>query len=106
MRSKTKKPVRREEPTSEIVTFRDPRGYGITNLINREPSCMNGHANYRQWRVTVTPVEEPQEILAERVRQLWRECHNHHNWAALEAAARQVGIELDRDERGTEPEKS
>lgn len=87
-------------PTSEIVTFRDPRGYWLENLAKTEPSCFNGIVSIKKWKVAVTAVEEPVEVLIARLRKLWRECDNHYHWQPLKSVAAKLSIELDPDECG------
>ena len=45
--------------------------------------------------MTVEEIEEPKEVLIERLRKLWSECDNHHHWGPLKATAAELGIELD-----------
>jgi hypothetical protein len=87
-------------PISEIETFRDVRGWTLANLIQPEPDCFNSIVSVHRYRVRVELIEEPNEVIAERIRKLWRECDNFHHWKPLEGAAAKIGIELDRDECG------
>jgi hypothetical protein len=80
-------------------TFRKIGAHEIGNLIQREPSCFNGIVSVRKYRVTVEEVEEPKDVLIERVRKLWRETKNHHDWNPLKDEAKILGIELSHEER-------
>ena len=80
-------------------TFRRPDAYVESQLTQHEPSCFNGQVSVRRYRVTFEEVEEPGEVLIERVRKLWRETDNFHHWEPLQATARELGIELLHDEQ-------
>ena len=89
------------KPTiSEIETFRDIQGWTLTNLIQDEPSSFNGIVNVHRYRVMVELIEEPNEVIAERIRKLWRECDNLHHRQPLKGAAAKIGVELDSSEYG------
>ena len=75
-------------------TFRKIGLYEQHNLQNKEPSCFNGNVSIRKYKVTIEPIEEPNEVLAERLQKLWDECDNHHHWTPLKKAAMQIGYEL------------
>ena len=79
---------------SEIETFRDPRGYWLNNLAQNEPSCFNDDIRIRRYRVTVYEIPEPTEVLATRLRKLWRECDNYTHWESMKFQAKKLGIEL------------
>ena len=92
---KTKKPTTIEKPKkTEIETFRDIRGWFLDNLIQKEPSCFNSILSIKKYRVTVEEIEEPKEVLIERLQKLWDECQNHHHWSVLKTAAKELGITL------------
>ena len=44
--------------------------------------------------VTVERIEEPVEVIRERLRKLWAENGNHHNWDALLRVGKKYGIDL------------
>lgn len=60
-----------------------------------EPSCFNGMVRVHRWRITVERIEEPPEIIAARVRELWKKNDNPHHMQALRQAACDLGINLD-----------
>lgn len=86
-------------------TFKRIGNYDLHQLTIDEPWCFNGGVGVRKYRVTVEVIEEPAEVIAERVRNLWRKCNNHHHWMALKAVAESVGVELDHDERGIDAKR-
>jgi len=81
-------------------TFRKIDNYTINTLTQEEPTCFNGSVSVVKYRVTIEVIEEPVEVLQERVRKLWRECDNWHHWSPLKNEAKKLGFELDRNELG------
>ena len=69
--------------------------------MSTSPSSFNGEVSIRKYRVTVELLDEPKEVLAERLLGLWRHCDNHHHVDPLRAEARKLGIELPKDESGS-----
>lgn len=84
----------------EFETFRAFGHYNVGQLEDKEPSAFNGRVAFRKWRIIAEQLDEPNEILQERLKKLWRECDNHHLVGAIDAAAREVGLTLDPSERG------
>ena len=78
-----------------IETFTNPERYWLRQLKNKEPSCFNGIVSVKKYRVTVEEIEEPKEVIAERLRKLWEECRNHRHWGPLKEAAKELGINLE-----------
>lgn len=66
----------------------------------REPYVFNGIVGIRKWKVTAELIEEPKEVLIERLQKLWRECTNLHHMQPLRAEAAKLGIELKSEDRG------
>ena len=79
---------------SSFETFKEIGSYEKYNLISKEPSCFNGIVNLRKYKVTIELIEEPNEIIQERLQKLWDECNNHHNWEPLQNMAKKIGYEL------------
>jgi hypothetical protein len=85
----------KEEPSVIVFhTFRKLENYEISNLRDKEFSCFNGIVNIRKYKITIELVEEPTEVLGERLQQLWDECNNHHHWTPLREASEKIGYEL------------
>ena len=76
-----------------IETFRDPT-WALGNLRQTEPSAFNAIVDFRKWRITAEIMDEPVEVLRERLQSLWDHCDNHHHWKPLRASAKTVGLEL------------
>ena len=88
-----------------FVTFQKPCTYTQERLTCPDPYVFNGTVGVRKYRVTFEVVKEPKAVLVKRLRKLWRGCDNHHLWAPLQHAARQLGVELSHEERGVEKRK-
>ena len=78
-------------------TFNELKGYTISQLTKKEPSCFNGMVDIEKYKVTIEKIEESKEVYRERLQKMWDECDNHHNWNPLKAKAEQMGIELQGD---------
>lgn len=78
-------------------TFREVGAFERSSLKRDDPSCFNGWVNYRKWRVTFEPVDEPIEVLQARVQELWENETNSHHRFPLRAAAKELGFELQGD---------
>lgn len=74
----------------------EPQAYGgeLHVYLSDTPSVGNGKVSVRRYRVTVEELEEPVEIIRERILALWKGSTNHHHWEPLRAAAAKVGLEL------------
>lgn len=90
--------AKQKKPVSDITicfeTFKKFGDYEQHSLTKKEPSCFNGNVNFRKYKVTIEPIEEPNEVLAERLQKLWDECDNWHHWTPLKNAACEIGYEL------------
>lgn len=73
-----------------IETYREPRQH---DLEQTEPSAFNGEVRIRRYRVTVELIEEPIDVLRDRLRQLWRtEEPMHHRWEPMREMAATLGM--------------
>ena len=75
-------------------TFKEIDGYAKTQLIQSGPTCFNNMVRVRKYKITVELVEEPIEVIQERIQKMWDECNNHHHWRPLKEAAKQYGLEV------------
>lgn len=76
-----------------IETFTNVRTFETRNLILDEPGCWNSEVRFRKTRVTIEIVEEPQEVLAARLQDIWDTCDNYHHVRPLRDAAESIGYE-------------
>jgi hypothetical protein len=74
-----------------IESFRSVGDYELNNMRHSEPSCFNGIVSVRRYRITVEEIEEPKQVIAERLEKLWVESDNHHHWQPLQNAAARIG---------------
>ncbi len=102
MKRVPKKPKVPEYPKVEEV-FGQPYLGSFSHA--KEPDCFNGIVSVRKYRITVEEIPEPVEVIRDRIRMLWRRVSNTHHWDPLREAAKDVGIELDWNERGTDRTK-
>ena len=71
-------------------TFRVP---SYETDIQRAPSAFNGIVRVRRYRVTIEQIDEPAEVLHDRLRALWRESdRNPHYWHPMRVVAAEIGM--------------
>lgn len=80
-----------------IETFKNIGPYELSNLKTDKPASFNGLVRINKYRITVELIEEPIEVLHERLQKLWDECDNHHQWTPLKNKAKEIGYELKGD---------
>lgn len=92
-RKKKKNEPKPHEPyKKEIETFSCPSAFG--GIIERnEPSCFNGFVDVRKYRITIEMIDEPIEVIQQRIVDLWEGTYNHHNNRPLEEMAKRYSCE-------------
>jgi hypothetical protein len=90
----TKIKLKKQNGTICFETFKQIGAYEQFNLQQKDASCFNGMVRIHKFKVTIEPIEEPKEVLAERLQKLWHECDNYHHLKPLEKAAKEIGYEL------------
>lgn len=76
-----------------IETYRDPM-HDLRDIRQTEPSAWNGDIRIRRYRITVELIDEPVEVLRDRLRALWRQTEpNHHRWGPMRAEAKRLGMD-------------
>jgi hypothetical protein len=90
----TKIKSKEQNGTICFETFKKISAYDESNLRQKDASCFNGMVRIHKFKVTIEPIEEPKEVLAERLQKLWDECDNSHHWTPLHKAAKEIGYEL------------
>ena len=70
-----------------------PRLVEPNNVKN--PSCFNGMVMIRRYKVTVEEIEEPKEVLLDRLRDLYKDKANGHlmNRRAMREECRKLGFD-------------
>jgi len=87
-----KKTIPEDPKFISFETFRNVTTFYYTKeLTEKEPSCFNSMVRIKKYRVTIEEVEEPKEVLCERLEKLWREADNWHNRKSLEDVAESLG---------------
>ncbi|URC15244.1 hypothetical protein GD1_120 [Paraglaciecola Antarctic GD virus 1] len=75
-------------------TFREVGDYAKSNLIQDEPDCFNGKVSVVKYKITVEVVQEPMEVLLERVYDLLKSTTNHHHRSPIETLAKEYQSKL------------
>lgn len=75
-------------------TFKKISSYEETNLTRNEPTCFNGMVSVRKYKVTIELIDEPTEIIQERIKKMWDENKNMHHTQPLRKEAKKYGLEL------------
>lgn len=88
-----------------IETYSVPWDLKRGHSINH-PSCFNGDVSITRYRITVERIDDPPEVLHERLRGLWRHTDNWHHRDPLRQAALRHGLELDSDDFGADVRKT
>ena len=78
----------------KFETFREISDYAIRLMIDEAPSCLNGKVNVKKYKVTIEEIEEPKEVIAERLQKLWDQCTNWHHRQPLRDEAAKIGYTL------------
>ena len=81
-------------------TFGDPTWRLDMFDNNSKPSAFNGMVHFRRYRITVDLIDEPKEILIERLKILWENETNSHQYDPIRAAALGLGCELEANDFG------
>jgi hypothetical protein len=71
----------------EFITFQEPHDIRIEN----EPSSFNGFVRVEKYKVTIEKLDEPKQVICERLEKLWIEEKNYHHWTPLENKAKELG---------------
>lgn len=75
-----------------IETFDPPGSYDLRS--QSEPSAFNGIVRVERFRITIEKIEEPIEVIGERLEKLWTNSNNHHHYYPIENKAASLGYEL------------
>lgn len=86
-----------------IETTYDNLDSELTKAAERvKPSIGNFEVFLRRYRITVELIDEPNDVIQERLRTLWRNTRNHHEREKLATVARKLSFKLDPDEFGAD----
>lgn len=78
-----------------VVEFCGPSRFVIHDIKKDQvPHVINGQVFFRRYRTTIEIIDEPREVLAERLQELFDDTDNMHHIGPLREAARSIGVEL------------
>lgn len=78
------------------------RAEALEEFGGNVPQVGNGRVSVERFRITIEKVDEPPEVIHERIRKLWRTTSNHHHYDPLKHAAAKFGLDLDSKEFGAD----
>jgi hypothetical protein len=89
-----------KETITQIETFFDSE-YLLSQIASQDkPSCFNGMVKIKKYKVTKELIQEPIEVLQERLQSLWDHSNNYHDHLPLANMAKSLNYEL-KGERGS-----
>jgi len=92
-KAKIRKKVQAVNPYPQVhETFFIP--VRVSSDIQKRPSCFNGMVRVRRYRITIEEIDEPVEVIAARIQDLWERSNNSNHISALRDAAKKIGYEL------------
>lgn len=98
---KKAKPVDHLAQPVAIETFRDVGPYEMSSLRQDQPTCFNGIVRVHRYRVTFERIDEPDEVIRDRILKLWLESDNIYHVHPLRVVAAKYGLDLDAHVRGS-----
>jgi hypothetical protein len=86
-----------DEPKTRVIeTFRYVNEYTVNNLKQYKFDCFNGFCSVRKYRITIELIDEPTEIICQRIQELWDKSFNYHDYEPLKKEAKKYGYEIKR----------
>ena len=79
----------------KIEVFGLPNDRVLAQLGKTEPNVWNGEVSVKRYRITVEEIEEPAEVLKERLQALLKRRGHIDDVDAIRAEANRLGITLD-----------
>jgi hypothetical protein len=76
----------------EYITFQEPKKYQLP--ISDKPSSFNGLVEVEKYRIIVEKIDEPKEIICERLEKLWITENNFHHYDPLSKKAEELGYQF------------
>ena len=74
-------------------TFREINQWQENELTQIQPSCVN-FLRVKKYRITVEEIDEPDEVICQRLQELWDNTTNWHHADRLITAAQKYGYKL------------
>lgn len=75
-------------------TFGEVNSGAIESLTRKAPNVWNGQVNIKRYKITIEEIEEPKELLRERLIALLNQKTHISHPSSIRAEARKLGIEL------------
>lgn len=88
-----------------IETFKKIGDWQLNDMEQREISCFNGIVEVEKYRITVEKIEEPIDVIQQRLETLWVLSDNHHHYNPLKNKAKQFNYEFKGDFGSQKPKK-
>ena len=76
-----------------IETFKNPNIW-LRDIQQNEISCFNSIIRIEKYKVTIEKIEEPIEVLQQRIQYLWDVCDNHHHVKPIKERAKKLNYGL------------
>lgn len=85
------------DPYPLVIEAFHPPIWELQNIasIHNTPIAFNENVRVHKYRITAERVDEPIEVIRERIQKLWDECDNHHHLGPLQNAAEKAGFKLE-----------
>ena len=87
-----KKTLVKEDAPEVYESFSKPHSYSLH--IQNDPYCFNSMVGVRKYKITIEIVDEPIEVIHERLEHLWVTSDNHHDWQPLKTQAKKYNYEF------------
>lgn len=87
--------AKNESNTLVVETFGKPSDFQIRAITHAEPYVHNGEVHVERYRVTIERIDEPEEVIKERLEALLQQKHHIDTPKAIRAKARSLGLTLD-----------
>ena len=84
-----------EDPKIVVIeTFRRIGNWELERLKQDNPDVFNGFCSVRKYKVTVELIDEPIEVIHQRIQELNDKSKNIHDWEPLRKEAKKYGYEI------------
>ena len=78
----------------ELTTYKHIEQYDLRNLQEEAPYVRNHSIGYRKYAITIELIDEPNDVLCERLEHLWVSSTNHHDSDVLRSEAKKLGYKF------------
>ena len=78
-----------------LEVFGEPNDYLLQHLGSKEPRIWNGVVDVKRYRITIEEIEEPKEVLKQRLQALLLKRGHISDPDSIRTEAKRLGITLD-----------